>query len=192
MPAHLITWYVALAAEAVLMVRLGLRCAWLPCFLAYLCIDLPRWCLLAIADAFGTPKDYAQIWSWSEPVSVALLVLCVWEAIGRRGGWVGVAVPTLLSGCAAAVLGHPIGVRMVVAGLCAVLLTVAVSVRWNVHSCILGLFCAVDFIAHAAVVMGSPNPRVAQFCIYGQALCILLWLRYPARPPLAQLIRDRL
>lgn len=172
-------WCASLAVQAVILARLARWRVALWWFAAFMLYDGARAYSLIRVRSFGT-EAYRLAWGLSEPVGAVLLLAASIEAIRRpRAWWIGAAA---LSYAALAGLPRFEGVDGLIflrgVALMAASAALAVSAIWHCHrhAVILAAYCSIDAIQALGIINGThADSRPAQFLIFGQLACLILW-----------------
>lgn len=177
-----ICWYASLPLQAVILGRLArwrVALWWFGGLLAY---EMARSAGLMYARPHGT-EAYRLAWALTEPLSAVLVLAAAIEALARqRRATIGIVA--LAYACLAGLVsGDPVDGLLQLRGwtLLAAAAVLLGSLPWRMrrHSALLGFYCAVDAIQCSGILAGARGEsRPAQFLIFGQSACLLLWALY--------------
>lgn len=183
-----ICWYASLPIQGVILCRLVRWRAPLWWFAGMLLYEVVRSFGLIQVRPYGV-EAYELAWSLTEYIAAVLVLAAVAEAVTCYRQPV-IAIVTLVYAVLAGMLPGDMqdaaGLKLLSHGLlllrsqlfitAAAVLLVSLIWRMKRHTALLMAYCAVDAIHCSGILAGARGEsRPAQFLIFGQTACLLLW-----------------
>lgn len=177
-----ICWYASLLLQAVILGRLARWRAPLWWFGGLLAYEVARSFGLMLIRSHSV-EAYRLAWALTEPLGAVLVLAATVEALARRRRWA-ISLVVLAYACLAGPVNGDVADGLLQLRGWVTLATAAAllgSLPWRMrrHSALLAAYCAIDAIQCSGILAGARGEsRPAQFLIFGQSACLLLWALY--------------